>query len=83
MNPMTNRISARVLLRWLRNFAREERGLATIEWVALGGAVIIGAVALGYVLLNSLQPTGNTVGNHLNQCESSAPASSGSTASCF
>jgi len=65
-----------------RDFVTEDGGLATIEWAALGGAALIGAVAIGYVFLNSTRTPANAVGNHMQQCESSAPLNSGATTSC-
>lgn len=66
----------------IHGFVSEESGLATIEWAALGGAALIGAVAIGYVFLNSTQTPANAVGNNMQQCESSAPLNSGATTNC-
>ena len=64
---------------WLRAFACDQTGLATVEWVALAGAVVIGGVFVAFAVLRGLQPAGNAVGSQLTQCESSAPQNSGSS----
>ena len=41
----------------LRGFWSSEDGLVTVEWVALAGAIIIGAIAVGWLVMRSL-PSG-------------------------
>jgi len=66
----------------LRRFAREENGVVTIEYVALGGAVLIGAITVGWIILNSLQAPGSTIGTNITNCETSAAKTSGTTTGC-
>ena len=65
----------------LRNFVRAENGMVTVEWVALAGAIVIGAITVGWILMNGLSTPANSVGNALSNCMSTASAS-GSTSNC-
>ena len=52
--------------RWLSrfaSFAREDKGLVTVEWVALAAAMVIGAVAIAWIALTSVETQSNTVGS--------------------
>jgi len=66
----------------LRNFVKQEDGVVTIEWVALGGAILIGAIAVGWLVLNGLQTPASNIGTNLNSCEAIAASTSGNTATC-
>lgn len=66
----------------LRNFSLQEHGVVTVEWVALAGAVVVGAIAVGWIVLNSLKGPASTITSGLTDCESIAAASGGSVAGC-
>ena len=66
----------------LHAFHRDERGVVTIEYVALGGAVLIGAITVGWLVLNSLQQPSSTIGTNITNCETSAAGSGGGTTGC-
>ena len=52
---------SRRLLRLLRS----DSGVATVEWVALAAGMVIGSVAVAYIIVDSLAITANKVGNQL------------------
>jgi hypothetical protein len=66
----------------ISGFWRADEGLVTTEWVALAGAVVIGGIAVVWLVLNSLQPQASTVGANLGSCESIAASTSGNTSTC-
>ena len=66
----------------LRAFVVEERGLVTVEWVALAGAVVIGGITVVWIVMNNLQTPASAVGSNITTCETSAAQNSGSTAGC-
>lgn len=49
----------------LRSFFSKEDGLVTVEWVALGGAIVIGAIALGWMVMNSMDAPATAIGTHV------------------
>lgn len=66
----------------LRNFTKSEDGVVTVEWVALAGAVLVGAIAIGWIVLNGLQTPANNISGALASCESLAAKNSGSVSGC-
>ena len=66
----------------LRSFSKDEQGVVTVEWVALAGAVVIGAIAVGWIVMNNLKTPASTIGSNITQCESAAAAASGAVTSC-
>ena len=73
----------RKVLGWFCDFAKEQSGVVTAEWVALAGAVLIGAITVGWIVLNSLQTPASSIGSNITSCESiAAAASQGTTTSC-
>ena len=46
----------------LGRFRTAEGGAMTVEWVAIAAAVVVGAVAIGYAVLDSLDPVAAQVG---------------------
>jgi hypothetical protein len=65
----------------LGGFFASEDGLVTVEWVALAGALAIGAITVGWLVLNSLKFPANNIGNQLSSCWNSANPS-GDTSGC-
>ena len=43
----------RKTLRVLRNFARREDGLVTVEWVALTASMVIAAIVVSYTVMHN------------------------------
>ena len=67
----------------LRSFGQSEDGVVTVEWVALAGAVLIGAIAVGWIVLNSLKGPAGSIGTGITNCETAAAAGgSGNTTNC-
>ena len=54
----------------LQSFLRDEDGLGTVEWVALTGAVVIGVIALGWVVMGGLKAPATSIGSSLTACTS-------------
>jgi len=50
----------------LRDFLRREDGLVTVEWVALAAAIVVGAITIGYVVMNNIKTSANQVGNGIS-----------------
>jgi Flp pilus assembly pilin Flp len=66
----------------LSAFLQNEEGVVTVEWVALAGAVVIGAIAVGWIVLNNLKAPASTIGTNITSCESLAAAHNGSVTGC-
>jgi Flp pilus assembly pilin Flp len=49
----------------LRRFRKDEDGAMTVEWVAIAAAVVVGAVAITYAVLDNLNPVAAQVGTSL------------------
>ena len=49
----------------LQRFRKDEDGAMTVEWVAIAAAVVVGAVAITYTVLNNLDPVAAAVGGGL------------------
>ena len=56
----------------LHGFAVSEEGLVTVEWVALAGAIIIGAIAVGWLVMRSLSSPANSIGSTIQANSSTA-----------
>ena len=65
-------LNAKRLGRDLRTFMVSESGLVTVEWVALAGAIIIGAIAVGWLVMESLSSPANAVGGQITSHTSTA-----------
>ena len=50
------------MLKTLRNFAKADDGLVTVEWVALTAGMVIAAVAIGYAVMNNTKRSASKVG---------------------
>ena len=62
--------SAKWLRRDLQKFMVSEVGLVTVEWVALAGAIIIGAIAVGWIVMRSLSSPANAIGSSITSHQS-------------
>jgi hypothetical protein len=56
----------------LRDFFRAEEGLVTVEWVALGGALVIGAIALGWMVMRSMEAPATAIGTQVQTSSDTA-----------
>ena len=54
------------ILHGLRNFARREEGLVTVEWVALTAAMVIAAVVISFTVMNNTNTAAKTVGGNIS-----------------
>jgi hypothetical protein len=68
--------------RWLGGFARSERGVAAVEWVAIGGAVFIGGILVVWFLTSSMNTPSSAIGGNLSDWETWASANSASITGC-
>lgn len=67
---------------FLRNFFKAEDGLVTVEWVALAGALVIGAITVGWIMMNGLQTPATNVDNAISSCATTAAGTQGNTKGC-
>jgi hypothetical protein len=49
----------------IRNFVRIEDGLVTVEWVALTAGMVVAAVAVGFIVMQTTYGEANKVGNNV------------------
>jgi hypothetical protein len=49
----------------LREFLRKEDGLVTVEWVALASALVIGAIAIGWMVMDALKTPAGVIGTNI------------------
>lgn len=54
-------------------FCSDESGVVTVEWVAIAAAVTIGAIAIAWTVLGSLQAPASAIGSTLMGVQGSAP----------
>ena len=71
MNSLKNKI---------RNFVRVEDGLVTVEWVALTAGMVVAAVAIGFIVM---QTTGNQAAHVGSNVKSVTDATFGTTGQAF
>jgi hypothetical protein len=50
-------------LHGLRNFARREDGLVTVEWVALTAAMVVAAIVISFSVMKNTSTEAKTIGN--------------------
>jgi len=58
----------------LRGFFTSEDGLVTVEWVALASAMVVGAIAIGWLVMTNLRSPANLIGSNINSLSTSKPA---------
>lgn len=44
-------------------FFKDESGLVTVEWVAIAAALVVGAIAIAWAVLSSLEGPAETIGS--------------------
>jgi Flp pilus assembly pilin Flp len=54
----------------LKAFWNNEDGLVTVEWVALASAMVIGAIAIGWLVMGEMKAPANTIGNKITTSQS-------------
>lgn len=59
----------------LQNFLKSEDGLVTVEWVALASALVIGAITVGWLVLDNLKAPANAIGTNITSKASTDPNS--------
>jgi hypothetical protein len=55
----------KTLMNRARRFVRVEDGLVTVEWVALTAGMVVAAVAVGFVVMQTTYQEGKTVGSNV------------------
>lgn len=50
----------------MSRLAKSEDGLVTVEWVALAAAMVVGAVTIGWLVMNNLKGPANSIGTGIN-----------------
>lgn len=63
--PKTCRPAGHRLIGWLRTFKACERAAVTVEWVALAGGLVIGSIAITYLIMGSLGAPALTISKQL------------------
>ena len=58
----------------LNRFRKDEDGAMTVEWVAIAAAVVVGAVAMTWAVLQNLTPTAGAIGDDLVGVVGTLPA---------
>jgi hypothetical protein len=53
------------LINKARNFVRIEDGLVTVEWVALSAGMVVAAIAVGFIVMQTTYKEGKNVGNNI------------------
>jgi Flp pilus assembly pilin Flp len=61
MTPLALRLARAILER----FCSDEDGAMTVEWVAIAAAVVVGAVAITWMVLSGLDPVAGAIGTSL------------------
>ena len=49
----------------LNRFHQDENGAMTVEWVAIAAAVVVGAIAITWSVLDNLDPVAAAIGDNL------------------
>jgi Flp pilus assembly pilin Flp len=50
----------------LRSFFRADDGIATIEWVVLAGAMVIGTIGVAYIIMAGLAGAASGIASQLS-----------------
>lgn len=59
----------------LLSFLKDESGLVTVEWVAIAAALVVGAIAIAWAVLSSLEAPAATIGSVIEEIPKTLPAS--------
>ena len=66
------------VLAGIRRFAKAEKGLVTVEWVALTAGMVVAAVAIGFAVMNNTAIAGKNVGGNISTVNNNVYGSNGS-----
>jgi Flp pilus assembly pilin Flp len=58
---------------FLSRLVKREDGLVTVEWVALAAAMVVGAVAIAYLVMHNLEGPAKTIGNTIGGVSNQVP----------
>jgi hypothetical protein len=58
----------------VRDFFTADDGLVTVEWVALASALVVGAIAVGWLVMNNLKAPANTIGTQITSTATTTPS---------
>ena len=67
---------------FFKGFFKAEDGLVTVEWVALAGALVIGAITVGWIMMNGLTTPAAKVDTAITSCSGIAAGATGKTTGC-
>ena len=70
------------MIKFVQGFLKAEEGLVTVEWVALAGALVIGAITVGWIMMNGLTTQSTNVTGAVTTCSDAAAKAGGSTTGC-
>ena len=51
------------LLAGVRRFAKAEKGLVTVEWVAMTAGMVVAAIAVSYVVMHNTRISAQAIGS--------------------
>ena len=57
----------------LKRFRKDEDGAMTVEWIAIAAAVVVGAVAMTWTVLDNLDPVAGQIGTGLGDVVGTLP----------
>jgi Flp pilus assembly pilin Flp len=57
----------------LKRFRKDEDGAMTVEWVAIAAGVVVGAVAITYLVMDNLDEVADGIGTSLTGVPSDMP----------
>ena len=63
-------------------FLRSQDGMVTVEWVAIAGALFIGAITVGWLVMKGVETPANSISTTVTRCQQDAAKNGGSTSSC-
>jgi hypothetical protein len=62
-------------IKTMRDFFTAEDGLVTVEWVALASALVVGAIAVGWLVMNDLKVPAAKIASTITDTASTTPSS--------
>ncbi len=57
----------------LKAFLNNEDGLVTVEWVALASALVVGAIAIGWLVLGNMKAPANAIASQITDTANTKP----------
>lgn len=65
------------MTKFLKAFWNKEDGLVTVEWVALASALVVGAIAIGWLVLGQLKTPASAVANDISTTNTAQQSKNG------